>query len=300
MGDGVPLPVYMKFLFASTSGVAATLVCYPLDLVKNRMQVYGKISKGKIATMDVVNLILKDKGILGFYKGLGTSVIRQSLYTGTRMGMYQALLEHVNNKYGPASLLVKCGLGVVSGAMGGIAGLPPDVALTRISTDELLPPDKRRNYKSTLDALTRMYMEEGPSTLFLGFVPVVLRAVILNTTQVLSYYQFKETILRSGLMGDNPSLHIVCSMLSAFVTTCVVLPMDMAKTRMQNMRVIDGKPEYNNLGHVLTSVIKREGPLALWSGFTPLLIRNGPQFIVIFVVYERCVKLYQQLMTKAA
>ncbi|KAB0793083.1 hypothetical protein PPYR_12703 [Photinus pyralis] len=261
------------------------------------MQVYGKINKGKITAKDVVNLTLKDKGFLGLYKGLGTSMVRQTLYTGTRMGMYQALLDHVNNTYGPPNLLVKCGLGVVSGAMGGIAGLPPDVALTRISTDELLPPDKRRNYKGTVDALTRMYKEEGPSTLFLGLTPVVIRAVLLNTTQILTYYQFKESLLRSGMMGDNPSTHTLCSMLSAFVTTCVVLPMDMAKTRMQNMQIVDGKPEYRNLGHVLTSVIRREGPLALWSGFTPLLIRNGPQFIVIFVVYERCVKLYRQLMT---
>ncbi|KAK5641954.1 hypothetical protein RI129_010501 [Pyrocoelia pectoralis] len=296
LGDPKPLPVYTKFLFAATSGVAATLVCYPLDLVKNRMQVYGKTNKGKITAMNVVNIIRREHGFLGLYKGLGASVVRQTLYTGTRMGLYQAWLDYINNTYGPPNLLIKCGLGIVSGAAGGIAGLPPDVALTRISTDDLLPPDKRRNYRSTADAITRMYKEEGPSTLFLGFTPVVLRAIILNTSQIVSYYQIKEAIMRSGSMEDNTSTHIVCSMLSAFLTTCVVLPMDMSKTRMQNMRIIDGKPEYNSLIHVLTSVIKQEGPLALWSGFAPLLIRNGPQFIVIFVVYERCVKLYRQLM----
>jgi len=33
-------------------------------------------------------------------------------------------------------------------------------------------------------------------------------------------------------------------MISGLVTTAASMPVDIAKTRIQNMRIIDGKPEY--------------------------------------------------------
>ncbi|KAK5641955.1 hypothetical protein RI129_010502 [Pyrocoelia pectoralis] len=294
MGDSKAIPFYAKFLFAGTSGVVSTVICYPLELVKNRMQVYGKFGKGHPTAFNFMKIIVKQNGILGLYKGCGASVVRQTLYTGTRMGLYQAWLDYINNTYGSPNLLGMCGLAIVSGAMGGIAGLPADVALTRITTDELLPSDKRRNYKNVTDAITRMYKEEGPSTLFLGFTSVVVRAVILNTSQILSYYYIKQVVLRFGLVDDNTSAHISCSMVSALLTTYIVLPMDVAKTRLQSMQVINGKPEYSSFRHVLKSIIMKEGFTALWSGIGPLVIRNGPQFFIIFLAYEQCVNFYQK------
>lgn len=38
--------------------------------------------------------------------------------------------------------------------------------------------------------------------------------------------------------------HFVASMISGLVTTAASMPVDIAKTRVQNMRMIDGKPEY--------------------------------------------------------
>ncbi|KAF5287920.1 hypothetical protein FQA39_LY15624 [Lamprigera yunnana] len=290
-----PLPVYAKFLFSSCAGVCATLVCYPLDLLKNRMQLYGKLYKGKtISGLVLAKQIVKEKGVSGIYVGLGASVVRQALYTGTRMGGFQILLDYLSTDGRSPSFFTKCCASVFAGAMGGIVGLPPDVVLTRISTDDLNPPDKRRNYKNVFQAMFRIKKEEGALTLFRGFTPVVVRAVIVNSSQMVSYYYFKDMLLKSGTMEDNTICHLTCSMLSAGVTTVCVLPVDMAKTRIQHMRIINGIPEYSGMVNVLGSVVKNEGFFALWKGFMPLLIRNCPQFIVVFIVYEQCSKLFKR------
>ncbi|KAK4873665.1 hypothetical protein RN001_013025 [Aquatica leii] len=259
------------------------------------MQVYGKFHQGKsIGGMQLAKQIVGARGVGGLYVGLGASVVRQFLYTGTRMGGFQVLIDHFTVDGVPPSFLTKCGICVFSGAVGGIVGLPPDVALTRISIDDLEPSDKRRNYKNVFEAMFRIQKEEGPQALFRGLTPVVVRAVIVNASQMVSYYYFKELFLRLGTMSDNSACHIVCSMLAAGVTTVCVLPVDMAKTRMQNMRYVDGKPEYSGMMHVLSSVVKNEGFFGLWKGFMPLLIRNGPQFVVVFVVYEQCTQMYRK------
>lgn len=64
-------------------------------------------------------------------------------------------------------------------------------------------------------------------------------------------------------------------MISGLVTTVASMPVDIAKTRIQNMRTIDGKPEYTGALDVLRKVVKNEGPLALWKGFTPYWSRLG-------------------------
>lgn len=51
-----------------------------------------------------------------------------------------------------------------------------------------------------------------------------------------------------GHFTDGLNVHIMASLLSGFTTSVFSLPIDIAKTRIQNMKTIDGKPEYKNMG----------------------------------------------------
>ena len=43
--------------------------------------------------------------------------------------------------------------------------------------------------------------------------------------------------------------------------------------RIQNMKIIDGKPEYKGAADVILKVAKNEGFFSLWKGFTPYYFR---------------------------
>ncbi|VDN10783.1 unnamed protein product [Dibothriocephalus latus] len=73
------------------------------------------------------------------------------------------------------------------------------------------------------------------------------RAAVVNVAQLVSYSQFKQIIVEHKLMTDGFGLHLVSSMGSALITTITSLPVDIAKTRIQNMRTINGKPEYSGV-----------------------------------------------------
>ena len=83
------------------------------------------------------------------------------------------------------------------------------------------------------------------------------------------------------------------SMISGLVTTAASMPADIAKTRIQNMKTINGKPEYTGAGDVLIKVIKKEGIFALWKGFTPYYARLGPHTVLTFIFLEQINKYYK-------
>jgi len=82
-------------------------------------------------------------------------------------------------------------------------------------------------------------------------------------------------------------------MFSGLVTTIASMPVDIAKTRLQNMKYIDGKPEYKGAGDVLRRVISNEGFFSLWKGFTPYYFRLGPHTVLTFIFLEQMNKYYK-------
>ncbi|BHF81378.1 hypothetical protein SprV_0702450800 [Sparganum proliferum] len=90
------------------------------------------------------------------------------------------------------------------------------------------------------------------------------RAAVVNVAQLVSYSQFKQMILEHKLMTDGVGVYLVASMCSALITTIASLPVDIAKTRIQNMRTINGMPEYSGMFDVFSRVIRQEGMTALW------------------------------------
>lgn len=86
-------------------------------------------------------------------------------------------------------------------------------------------------------------------------------------------------------------------MFSGFVTTVASMPMDMAKTRIQNQKPgPDGKFEYKGTIDVLTKVGRQEGIFALWKGFTPYFARLGPHTVITFILLEQLNATYSKMM----
>lgn len=70
------------------------------------------------------------------------------------------------------------------------------------------------------------------------------RAMVVNAAQLASYSQAKELLLNTKYFEDNLKCHFTASTISGFITTVASMPVDIAKTRIQSMKIIDGKPEY--------------------------------------------------------
>jgi solute carrier family 25 oxoglutarate transporter 11 len=287
----------MKFVTGGLSGMGATLFVQPLDLVKTRMQLSGEgQGKGQYKTsVHAVVSIVRNEGVRAVYRGLGAGLLRQATYTTTRLGVFQWLSDLTSRHGKQSSFSIKLLTGMTAGGIGALVGTPAEVALIRLMADGRLPPAQRRNYKGAINALYRIAREEGVFTLWRGWKPTVMRAMILNAAQLGVYAQAKQMLLNTGWFKDNMITHFIASFISGFFSTLVSIPVDITKTRLQNMKVIDGKPQYKGTIDCLVKTVKVEGVFSLWKGFTPYFLRLGPHTILTFIFLEKLNKLLRMI-----
>ncbi|CAN4126766.1 unnamed protein product [Withania somnifera] len=315
------------FVEGGIASIIAGCTTHPLDLIKVRMQLQGEtltpvtvhnlrpaiafhsgatatthvstsihippVRPASVGPMAVGVKIIQQEGVAALFSGVSATVLRQTLYSTTRMGLYDMLKQkwtdpNTNNM----PLTKKIVAGLIAGGIGAAVGNPADVAMVRMQADGRLPLAERRNYKSVVDAITQMSKSEGVTSLWRGSSLTVNRAMLVTASQLASYDQFKEIILEKGLMKDGLGTHVTASFAAGFVAAVVSNPVDVIKTRVMNMKVGPGMaPPYNGALDCAMKTIKAEGPMALYKGFIPTISRQGPFTIVLFVTLEQVRKM---------
>lgn len=279
------VPNALKFAFGGMSGMAATCVVQPLDLIKTRMQLGG----GGRSSFTVAGEIIAREGFFSLYTGLSAGLLRQATYTTTRLGVYNYLFDYYRETNAGASpgFAMKTLLGIVAGSVGAFVGTPAEVALIRMTADGRLPKEQRRNYKNVVDALMRIVKEEGVLKLWRGAAPTVMRAMVVNAAQLSTYSQAREMFV--GYVPDGVRLHFCASMVSGLVTTIASMPVDIIKTRIQN--AAKGQSQLS----IVTGLLKNEGVFSLWKGFLPYYARLGPHTVLTFIFLEQLNSAYFRL-----
>ena len=114
----------------------------------------------------------------------------------------------------------------------------------------------------------------------------------VNAAQLATYSQAKQLLLSTAYFVDDIKCHFAASMISGLVTTVASMPVDITKTRIQNMKIVNGIPEYKGVFDVLVKLIRSEGFFSLWKGFTPYYARLGPHTVLIFIFLEKLRAVY--------
>ncbi|KAK9808132.1 hypothetical protein WJX73_010494 [Symbiochloris irregularis] len=271
------------FVNGGLSGMGATCIIQPVDMVKVRIQIGATGSP-----LSVAQEIIRTDGFGGLYKGLGAGLLRQATYTTARLGIFNYASEYLKeaNQGKPLPLYQKAGAGLAAGGLGALVGSPADLSLIRMQSDATLPPEKRRNYTSVGNALTRIVQEDGVRGLFRGAGPTVVRAMALNMGMLASNDQFKELCEEIGFAKGGQATILTSATLAGFVASACSLPFDFVKTRMQKMeRGADGKYPYSGFSDCFRKTLTQEGPLKFYTGFPTYCLRIAPHvtFTLIFV-----------------
>ncbi|MEW5299809.1 MAG: hypothetical protein WDW38_010859 [Sanguina aurantia] len=271
------------FVNGGTSGMLATSIIQPIDLVKVRIQL-GATGNPFSVGADIVR---KD-GFFALYRGLSAGLLRQATYTTARLGIFNnmtiALKEH--NKGANLPLWQKALAGLSAGGLGALVGTPADLALIRMQADATMPVEQRRNYKGVGDALIRIVREDGVSGLFRGAGPTVVRAMSLNMGMLAANDQAKEMIEDLGFTKGGSAAVLGGATIAGFFASTFSLPFDFIKTRMQKMMPNpDGTMPYKGPIDCAMQTLKNEGPLKFYTGFPTYFIRIAPHvvFTLMFV-----------------
>jgi solute carrier family 25 oxoglutarate transporter 11 len=129
-------------------------------------------------------------------------------------------------------------------------------------------------------------------TLWRGATPTIARAIVVNAAQLGTYSQAKQSVKSKWGMEEGIKLHFTAAMISGLVTTIASMPVDITKTRLQNQKFVDGKPEYKGVFDVFSRIIRNEKFFSLWKGFFPYYFCLGPHTVLTFIFVEQCRNMY--------
>lgn len=239
------------------------------------MQLKGE-AKAKASVLDVCKTLLtKEGGPRAFYRGLGSALMRQVVYTTMRMGIFYTALDMGKQQLGkPLNTLQKSIASLTAGAISAFLANPFDLALIRFQADGTLPPAERRNYKNVFNALARISSQEGFTNLWKGATPTIVRAMALNFGMLTPYEECKQRFKK--YWGDTKTTYFLASCVAGFLAAFLCLPFDNIKTKVQKMKKLpDGTYPYKGFFDGFKKSIMREGISKLWIGFPVFYVRIG-------------------------
>lgn len=293
MADNPVWKAAKPFVTGSVSGMMATCVIQPMDMIKVRIQL-GAAEGGATSPFVIAQNMIKNEGFLAMYAGLGAGLTRQIVYTGARLGLFDIFTEKSKDKsYDNINGFLKksvCALG--AGGIAAVAGTPADLALIRMQSDSMLPMDQRRNYRGVFHALSSIAGSDGPKGLFKGALPTATRAMALNFGMLAFNAQAKEMLEGAGApIGVQV---FGASAIAGFFASFFSLPFDFVKTQIQKMKPdpVTGEMPFKGPIDCAMTQVRMGGITRLWAGFPTYYFRIAPHAMITLIAQDQVKKLW--------
>ncbi|KAF7972713.1 hypothetical protein HWV62_17164 [Athelia sp. TMB] len=172
-----PFPEHLAplthMLAASTGEIAACLVRVPTEVVKSRTQTstFGALGS---SSWQAAKLTLARDGWKGFYRGFGSTIMREIPFTSLQFPLYELLKRQLSQRLGRQPLYAHeaaiCGS--IAGGTAAALTTPLDVLKTRVMLD--MRNASTEKLPSLAARLRQIYATEGVKALFAGAVPRTL------------------------------------------------------------------------------------------------------------------------------
>lgn len=231
-----------------------------------------------------IKVIAAEEGTLALWSGLTPGLQRQFLNSGLRIGLYVPVRNVICGPMKPGenpSLLQKIAAGLATGAIGISIANPTDLVKIRLQGQGTLPIAERP-YNGSMDCYRKTIAKDGVKGLWTGVGPNIMRNATINAAELAAYDQFKQIALQVG-MPNNLGTHIVCAFGAGIAAVMVGSPVDVLKTRIMNRKPGSTQGVFGLVG----SMMKNEGPLAFYKGFTSNFMRIGSWNVIMFVTLEQ-------------
>lgn len=271
---------YILISAGAISGLAEVMLTYPFDMVKTRHQLNTSSSNGVLKTL--IDLY-KEGGIPRWYRGIAAEFIGVVPKSSGMYASYEMVRKFVavDCKYGDTSSVATLA-GLASGVPEAIIVTPTQVVKIRLQAKEHLG-----RYTGSVDCAMKTLRSEGVSALYIGLEPTLWRNCIWNAVYFGLMHWTKQRLPKPSSTLMDLSQTFVTGFLGAVVATCVNIPFDVVKSRVQSQLKVPGQtPKYRNTLQSLILVAKEEGILSCYKGLNAKIAKTGLGGSVAMVVFE--------------
>jgi len=322
---------------------AMDAITYPIELVRTRLQVQGSsMIQTSYPTyknsLDGLFKVAREEGASGLFKGFNISQVGYVSSHIIYYSVYEVAKQRFQEAFPPsastdpnANVFISTG---VAGAIAEIAccviSVPTEVATTRLQIQGSLSQAK---YTSGIDVLSQVYRCEGVQGWYRGLGGTILRGIPSSaiwwgayevSKNKLHAINFRDKVpfvtgrndrklLADGtavrtVEDEDPLLQVTAGAIASVVSTVLINPIDVAKTRLQSVdtltEIANTPPFFRQPVAFLKSVLLRpttlsilkrmvreEGFRSLGKGLTVALFLSVPHSTAHILGYEWVKKL---------
>ncbi|PWV19762.1 putative mitochondrial carrier protein [Trypanosoma cruzi] len=274
----------------SIGGALATVVEYPLDTIKVRLQDDPSRYRGSLSC--ITEIARLEGFINGFFKGLPAPVIGAAVENATLFCTYRVAINGIQDVFyekrfesdtEPYSVVFSAA--AVGGLVVSHALTPAELIKCKMQVQNTLPGHKRA-LKNSLHCAMSIYRSSGVRGLYKGHVSMLARETIGCGVYFLTFQWVIRNMLHEGqsFAEASPFVHFLGGGCAGVVFWTSIYPIDALKTKIQT-----GKGGYGELSFVrgMMQLYMREGMRGCMRGYTVTALRAFPGNAVLIAVYEK-------------
>eukprot|EP00040_Diaphanoeca_grandis_P000077 m.14293 g.14293 ORF g.14293 m.14293 type:complete len:297 (-) comp10072_c0_seq2:114-1004(-) len=267
-------------MVASSSCVATAVTLFnPLDCYRIRWQVQSTHK----TMLSHARGILKNEGLIRglWLPGIGANALGSGLCRGIGMGCYPTVRDWLGAEQDGKSGATMFAAGLISGGFGYGISTPLWQVKTRIQAGY----ETGRVYRNMFDGLKTIWTTEGGAALYRGASALIVRGALMNSGNTLGYDFIKTYNKKHAIISEGPRVHVVASVVAAFLSSTFSCPADVVMTRFQTAKQMG--IEYKGVSDCVVSILRTEGAQGFFRGWLPLFSRVCPLYILYLPAYEQ-------------
>ena len=201
--DDMPLDPFLSFMYGALSGMTATMVSYPMELLRMKrivtLSVPGKTSPGIRSSLSTM---YTKEGLQGCYRGSGSALAGVGPFEGIQFTCYEGLKIKAATTRWPnwrwpqekesLNSLVYLVLGAFSGLVAQTATYPLDSIKKRLQAQG--PPNPVL-YTGMVDCAHQVIKNEGITALYRGTFANMIRILPYSALMFTTYESLKAFLL---------------------------------------------------------------------------------------------------------
>ena len=273
---------------AGFAGGLSVAIMNPLDTLKVRYQVATAPS----GMRGFAGQIIRQEGLWRglWLPGVGANFGAICVSSVGRVGCYPYVRDGLLNAVGAtekhAGVMFVAGL--LAGAVGYLVSSPVYQVKTLAQAEAGLLENgvftsgasvgKAPRYASLVQGLGTLKRD---GHLWRGAGALVVRGALLSAGMQVGYDGFKTWAKRRGVLEDGPVLHGLAACAGGVGAGICATPADVVMTRYQ------ASSTYGSAFGAAADILRKDGVLAFYRGFTPFVVRLGPVFLISLPLTEQ-------------
>jgi len=263
----------------AASGATGAFVCYPIDLVKTKIQTeIGRAKYGRDSIRCAWDIVLSN-GPLALYRGVIVQIAGIAPEKTIKLFVNDFMRTFLSAQMGTLSLPGEILAGASAGFVQDVITCPLEVIKTQLQT-------------SSDRTVSDIFVDIGGLRgLYKGLLPCIARDVVFSSCLFPSFAHLKEMLpaMLSSSLGNEVDVlwyTILAGAMAAGPAAFIATPFDTCKTRLQQAREADEDGDIADVDIDPISLIKTLDVETLFSGVSERVIRSALQFGVTLSLFD--------------